>query len=543
MGRDVSLSHVPLIFVLFFQEIHRLKFRKVVSSMEQEGMELSAGKSALFLTILGILSQGLGFLYRVALSRILGAEVMGLYQLLMPVYSVLVSLTAVGVTAATAHLTALFLAKNQQSAVVATLRWAVILFLCSFVPVSAVVLLFSDGISVYLLGDARTQLGLLFLIPCTLLTGFENIFKHYFYGSGQVKPPAFTELLEQFVRSFAVLGLLLLFPTWPERQVALIVVGMVICEVFSASCLILLYQKQKRTWGKLKGEVPPNLVRQLGGIAVPVGTSALLGTCLGAANATLIPRLLVEGGLDRSVALSSFGVLCGMTLPMLGLPTVLLGALNLVLIPRQARSLALGRWDDIRRRTHKALLSVSLTMLPAMGLLSVIGEDVGVLLFSESQVGEYLVPLAFASAFSSYQSTLFALLNGIGKQSVTAILSLFAGGTQLLFTLFLVPRWGLEGFVTGLVILSCFHTCFQGYWVLRLTKTPPAFFNWLTAPALSALLMAFTSNLIYCIMEDSGYSLLLTLLVTSTFAVTIYLIALFAQGVKLSDIFSKNYYK
>lgn len=509
--------------------------------------DYSAGKSAIFLILTGFLSQGLGFLYRVALSRKLGGEVMGLYQLLMPVYSVLVALTAVGMTAATSHLTALFLAKGEKSHVIATLRWAIGLFLACCFPVSLVVFFFSDFISVHLLGDARTQLGLLLLIPCTLLTGLENIYKHYFYGSGQVKPPAFTEILEQLVRSIAVLSLLYLmplyFPIWPERQVGLIVMGMVICEVFSASILLLLYQKQKRKWEKTIGfsrKIPDNLLRQLGSIALPVGTSALLGTFLGAANATLIPRLLVEGGMERSVALSSFGVLCGMTLPMLGFPTVLLSALNLVLVPRQARSLALNRWGDIRRRTHKALLGVSVTMLPAMSLLAVIGEDVGVLLFSEGAVGDYLLPLALASAFSSYQSTLFALLNGIGKQSVTALLSLFAGATQLLFTLLLVPRWGLDGFVMGLVALSCFHTFFQGYWVLKLTKTPLSLFSWLTAPMLSALLMGLTSNLLYRVLEDASYPLPVILLLTCSFALVLYLTALWVQGVRLKELFSSQ---
>ncbi len=504
--------------------------------MEIEEYELSAGKSAFFLTIMGLMSQGLGFLYRVALSRKIGAEVMGLYQLLMPVYSVLVALTAVGVTAATAHLTALYLAKGEKSAIAATLRWATLLFLLSLLPVSAVVFRFSDEISVHLLGDARTQLALLLLLPCTLLTGIENIYKHYFYGAGQVKQPALTEFLEQFVRALAVLGLLFLFPTYPERQVGLIVLGMVICEVFSATSLVLLYRKQQRSWKKDK--TPSALPGQLSGIAFPVGASALLGTLMGAANASLIPRLLVEGGMERSVAMASFGVLCGMTLPMLGLPTVLLGALNLVLIPRQARSLALGRFDQIRRRTHKALLAVSVTMLPAMGLLAVIGGDLGVFLFSDHRVGQYLLPLAIASAFASYQSTLFAVLNGIGKQSVTALLSLFAGGTQLIFTLILVPRWGLEGFVWGLLFLNGFHTFFQGYWVLRLTKTPPALFSWLTAPVLSTLLMALSTNLLYKVLSHALLPLWLVLISSTAFAVVLYLIALWVQGFRLSQILS-----
>ena len=75
--------------------------------------EMSAAGSVLFLTVLGTVSQVLGFGYRVALSRMVGAEVMGLYQLLMPVYSVLLSLTAVGLTAAASNLTSQHLALQR----------------------------------------------------------------------------------------------------------------------------------------------------------------------------------------------------------------------------------------------------------------------------------------------------------------------------------------------------------------------------------------------------------------------------------------------
>ena len=54
----------------------------------------------LLLTATGLVNQLLGFFYRILLSRLIGSEVMGLYQLIMPVYSVLLSVTAVGLTAA-----------------------------------------------------------------------------------------------------------------------------------------------------------------------------------------------------------------------------------------------------------------------------------------------------------------------------------------------------------------------------------------------------------------------------------------------------------
>ena len=171
---------------------------------------LSAGRGALFLTALSTLSQLLGFGYRVALSRLAGAEVMGLYQLIMPVYSVLLSLTAVGVTAAASNLTAQYLALGDRRGAAQALSTCLRIFALLALPVGAAVALASDAISVHLLGDARTRLGLILLVPCVAFTGVENMHKHVFYGAGLVRPPAIVELLEQLVRPGAVLSLSLI---------------------------------------------------------------------------------------------------------------------------------------------------------------------------------------------------------------------------------------------------------------------------------------------------------------------------------------------
>ena len=143
----------------------------------------------LVLTLTSIISQVLGFVYRIFLSRLIGAEVMGLYQLIMPVYSVIMSLTAIGLTVAVSNLSAEYQALGNPRAVVQLLRKALTAFLVLFALVAGVTVLLYDPISVHLLGDARTQLGLLLLLPCILLTGIENLHKHYFYGTGNIRPP------------------------------------------------------------------------------------------------------------------------------------------------------------------------------------------------------------------------------------------------------------------------------------------------------------------------------------------------------------------
>ena len=492
--------------------------------------EMSAAGSVLFLTVLGTVSQVLGFGYRVALSRMVGAEVMGLYQLLMPVYSVLLSLTAVGLTAAASNLTSQHLALGNGRGVALVL-----------LPVGGAAVLGSDAISVYLLGDARTQLGLVLLVPCAALTGVENLHKHVFYGAGLVRPPAVTELLEQAVRAAAVLGLLICFlPQYPERAAGLIVAGMVVCEVFSALTLTVLYHSRL---GDLRRQGPgePGQIRRrrILSIALPVGANALLGNLMGAVNATLIPRKLVEGGMDRGEAVSELGVVCGMTLPMLSLPTVFLGAMSLVLVPRLARSAALGQRDRVRRQIDRALSAVSVLTLPAMGMMAVLGPDLGTFLFGQEKVGEHLVPLAAAMALSCYQSTFGAALNGIGRQGSVAWISILCDGVQLAFTAGLVarPGIGMGGYVLGTLVTSALGLALCAWLVVRATGLRLRLFQWATAPGLAALLMALVTNLLYRVLRDSGLPLPHSLAAALLFGGVLYLAALNAQGVHLRELF------
>ena len=198
----------------------------------------------ILLTGTGLFSQVLGFLYRIALSRLIGAEAMGLYQLVMPLYAVFLSLTASGLTVAVSTLSAQRSAREGARGAGAVLSRCLALFFALAVPLGALAAVGSDAISVAVLGDARTQLGILLLVPCLLLTGVENLHKHCFYGLGRLGPPAAVETAEQVIRAAAVLGLLVWFlPQNEENTVGLIVLGMVVCEVFSALTLVLLFRR------------------------------------------------------------------------------------------------------------------------------------------------------------------------------------------------------------------------------------------------------------------------------------------------------------
>ena len=499
-------------------------------------------RSMLILTVTSIVSQLLAFVYRILLSRLVGAQVLGLYQLVMPVYFVLMSLTAVGLTVAVSNLSARYHALGNHRAVAQLLRRCRSAFFLLFVPPAVLMALFSDAVSVSLLGDARTRLGLLLLLPCIFFTGIENLHKHYFYGIGNVRPPAAVELAEQLIRAGAVLSLLLLFlPQNPERTLGLIVTGMVLCAIFSAATLLLLCRRHMGSPRALPGPGEPSAVlnRRICAIAVPIGATSLLGNLMASANSALIPQRLVAGGMEISAAMSAFGVLFGMTMPLLFLPSAFIGALSLVLAPKLAESAALKRGAEIRRRIHTALLATSAIMLPAMALLIVLGAPIGVFLFHEPAVGGFLAPLSAGVLLSCYQAVLATSLNGVGLSKTAAHHALLCGAVQLGFTFFAVglPGVGLRGYVAGFVTSEALGALLDWLSVQKATGLRLQLFSWFAAPALSALLTGLSVRLLFRILSDAGLSPVLGAAACLFFGGALYAFALQAQGVPLLSLF------
>lgn len=487
---------------------------------------------AALLTAVGLFTQLLGFFYRIALSRLVGSELMGLYQLIMPVYSVLMSLTASGLTVAVSTLSARCYALRDWSCVRQVLRRGILLFLALLLPLGIGLILCSDAVSVHLLGDARTRLGIVLLVPCVLLTGIENLHKHCFYGIGNVRPPALSETVEQLVRTAAVLGLLFLFlPQNAERTVGLIVAGMILCELFSVTTLVILFRRQDARMDRAP-RARTVCARELLHIAVPIGCTSLLGTLMGSANSVLIPRELVRGGMQPSAALSAFGVLCGMTMPMLMLPTGLISALGLTMTPGLARQSALKNWSEIRATLDKTTRLVSFCMTPAMALLTVVGPDLGKLLFKNPAAGEHMLPLAVGTLLTCWQSIFSGALNGLGQQRYTARNAILCDAVQLGFTVFTVARWGLSGYIAGFVLASLTGFLLDLSVLCRTADLRPTWRDWFLSPVLSALLMGLCCSLLFRWLTDHGLSHAAGCLILVPFGLILYLAALQAQGVR-----------
>jgi O-antigen/teichoic acid export membrane protein len=502
----------------------------------------SLTKSTLLLTVVGIVSQALAFFYRVVLSRLIGAETMGLYQLIMPVYSVIMSITISGLTVALSSLSAGYYSVGNRKATTQLLYSALRGLVLLWLPIALAVCIFSRPLSEQVLGDGRTRLGLMLLLPVLLLTGIENLNKHHFYGIGETRLPAMVEIAEQFIRTAAILGLLTLFlPLSQEHTVAVIVLGMIVSEIFSSTSLTIARRKREGAYRHQIGtpDRPKTIRRKLAKVAVPVSGAALLNNLISSADSVLIPQKLVLFGMSSSEAMELFGVVFGMTMPLLMLPFAFVNALCLALLPQLTQCAALNQREELNCKAAWALQSTSLVVLPLLALLVTLGGDVGKVLYREERVGLYILPLAVAVVFSGYESVLCSILNGVGKQTQSAMISLFCGLIQLGFTFFGVERFGLPACIAGMIIGSILGFALRLGLAMGSTGLQVDVFSSFFAPGLAAILSGLWVNLLYLAGQRYGLSDGAILILCSILGLGLYGLALSVQGIHPFGCFSR----
>lgn len=492
---------------------------------------MSGFRSAVILTAVNLFSQGARFLFQVLLSRSVSPEALGLYQLVMSVMPVLMSLTAVGFVSACSQLTARYRATGNHKAAKQALRLCLAGFFLAFSLVALISLPLREWIAGALLGEPRVSPALALLLPLVLLTGVENLHKNFFYGAGAVVEPALTEVGEQIIRTGAVLGLLwYCLPETPAGAVTLILWGMILCEVFSACTLTLLFHRAVGPYPPGAGIGRKTLSARIAAIAFPVGLNALLGNLMGAWTSALIPRALVRAGADQAQALSAFGILRGMTLPLLSLPTAVIGALCLVLLPKMAQAHALGRHDLCRSRLNKALTATALWVMPTSALTAVTAPVLGDLLFHQSAAGDGAIPFALAVALSCFESVLTVSLNALGRQARVAWHSLLCGCIQLALTWSLMALGGgLGGYALAMILSSLLGLWLDARVLRQVIGMKARWFDWLVAPGLAALLSALCANLLLPLLASLGE--LGACGGTLAFGLVVYLAALAAMGV------------
>jgi len=506
----------------------------------------SAFFQAFTLTLSSIILQILLFVYRIIITRFSGAGGMGIYQLTSPYYSILSSISLSGITMAVTRLTVEKTASKDLNAVKTTVNKSLQLFLTLLSFSAIITFIFPDFIAGKILGNIQTKASMLLFIPCLFFTGFENIYKSFFYGIKNVKPNIISEITELSIRISAIFILLYINKTSlnPEKTAFLIVSGMIISEIFSFTFLGIYY---KHHVGATLAVAPiqkhsKNILSEIARIAIPISASSLLMTIISSVNTILLPKRLIIAGMTNTQAIETLGILMGMSLPLVTIPVIFIGPIINVMFPRITAAKKLGDIKDMHGKIAKVLQTCSFLTFPAMGVVAAIGKPLCILMYKNETAGNYIFPLVLSSVFTYIQIATGNILYALDKQKNLAVYNVIDGIVHIIFTYIFVamPKLNVYGFMLGNFASSFLGTFLNIITILKYSKIKINYPQWFILPAVSGIYTGFMAYFTYNFCVKISLASITSVIISLLFSILIYLAILELRDINIIKYIKKS---
>ena len=358
----------------------------------------------LILTVTGILSRIIGFFYRIFLSQQIGEEGMGIYQLLAPVMALSFSLTCAGIQTSISKYTASYIAQNKHRSALRVLVTGS--FLSMLLSITVTVFLYQNAarISESFLMELRCEPLVRIYALSLPFACIHSCINGYYYGLKKSLIPSVSQLVEQLTRVGSVYAIYT-YSTYmhAEPSIAVTMLGILIGEICSGvlSVIALYIHLGKLGQAKLLDPLRGfssyfHHAFELMRMAVPLAANRLVLNFLQSVEAVQIPGRLVLHGMSKSTALANYGVLTGMTYPLILFPCAITSSVSVLLLPYISEAGAKGNFRKIRLAIKRSILACLLIGSFFCVLFLFFGPFLGEFLFHSKLAGTYIQILSIA---------------------------------------------------------------------------------------------------------------------------------------------------
>lgn len=404
----------------------------------------------LLLTATGFLTRVLGFFYRIFLSRTIGAEGLGLYNMVHPLYGICFALCAGSIQTAVSQFVAANVHKGK-----AVFRTGLAISLSFSILLAWLMCHYSDFLAVHVLMEKRCAPLLPFMALSVPFSAVHACINGYYYGTQKARVPAMAQVIEQVVRMGSVFLIAdILLESGGELNVQLAVTGHLIGEMASALFTVLCFSLfspgrdsvVSGLFAGFKETAGPLMV-----LALPLMGNRLVLNILASAEAIWIPSRLTAFGLTNTEAFSIYGVLTGMALPFILFPSAISNSMAVLLLPTVAEAQSGGNQGRIQTTIAMSIRYSMYMGILCIGVFTLFGNELGASVFHDADSGTFITILAWLCPFMYLATTIGSILNGLGRTSVTFAQNVTALLFRLTFVVVGIPRFGILAYLWGML--------------------------------------------------------------------------------------------
>lgn len=410
--------------------------------------------------------------FNIFISNTIGEEAIGLFSLIMSVYTFGITLASAGINISATRVVAEELAcKNEVGAKKAARRcifFSLIFSICA----SLIFFIFADFITIHCLHN-RISKNVIYLICIALpFISMSSAINGYFTAVRRVYKNAFAKFFEEFVKITCTAILLKSFmPDGIDYACYALIFADVISEITSFLHLYILYIRDKR--GSLIESRYKDLDsynRRILRIAVPVALTSYLRSGLSTIKQLIIPSSLQKSGMNSSNSLIAYGIVNGMTMPIIMFPVSLITSFSILLIPEFSRYYTQEKYQKIKSVSSFLLICTFIFSVIVAIFIFVFSDELSNLIYHKTEIAKYLRLLSPLIIIMYLDIVIDSILKGLDAQVDVMVVNIFDCLISIAFIYFLVPILGFSGYIISIFISEVIDFSLSGHRLLKILK-------------------------------------------------------------------------
>lgn len=430
-------------------------------------MKKNIYRTAALVTGLSVAERALGFLYRIVLSRLIGAEGVGIYQIALSVFSVFVTVGTGGIPITVSRLISKSRAAGDPGAESAAVSAGLVASLVLTLPVCLLFPLLGNKLG-FFFSDERCLPVFLILLSGLALSSVYAVIRGSFWGNKRFLAPSVLELVEEI--AMVIAGILLLRGVSDVYDGARLAAAAVVISYFVsfASSVVCFFARG----GKISS--PKKQLRPLFSAAMPITAVRAGSSLVGSAVAVLLPAMLIRAGASASEALQLFGVVSGMAMPVLAIPSTVIGSISLVLVPELSEDFYRGRSESLSANIGRGISATVVIACALIPVFLVLGQDIGRVLYSDATAGEMIEKCCFMLLPMSLSMIATGVLNSLNFERQTLV-HYFIGAALLIASVLFLPGYiGIYAYPAGLAVSYVVSAALNLVFLVRKCVLPKA---------------------------------------------------------------------
>lgn len=413
--------------------------------------------NSLILLASSIVLQIIGMFFNVYISNKIGSEAVGVFTLVMSVYVFGITLATSGINIASTRVISEELACNNETGVKTATRKCVLISLITGILASLIFFIFCDFIVTKCLHNRVSHNVIYALCIALPFISMSSAINGYFVAVRRAYKNAIAKFFEEFIKIVATAMILNLFmPSGLDYMCLSLIVGDVISEVLSLLFLYVLLLKDKnysKSYRFSGSSYTPKILR----ISLPVAVTSYIKSGLSTLKQIIIPISLEKSGLGCSLALSNYGVVNGMAMPVIMFPSVFINCFANLLVPEFSRYYVKKDSKRIKQMSTFILVATLAFSIFICIILFFFAEPICLALYKQSDISQYVKILSFLVPCIYLDLVIDNILKGLDAQISVVFINIADCLITISFIYFVVPSFGFIGYILSIFVSEIFN--------------------------------------------------------------------------------------